>query len=85
MVFYYIKRLIGRHRFITSVIAWLRRSAWDAGLYYSYAPGEGEASFAPQAPGENQKVQLFLYNDGQAEPYLGPLHLRVEVRAKSPK
>ncbi len=40
---------------------------------------EGEASFAPQLPGENQKVEFFLYKDGAPKPYMEPLHLLVDV------
>ena len=40
---------------------------------------EGEVSFVPQVPGENQKVEFLLYKDGEAEPCLRPLRLWVDV------
>lgn len=40
---------------------------------------EGEVSFIPQIPGENQKVEFLLYKNGEDEPYLEPLRLWVDV------
>lgn len=40
---------------------------------------EGEVSFVPQVPGENQKVEFLLYKNGEASPCLKPLHLWVDV------
>jgi len=40
---------------------------------------EGEASFVPQVPGENQKVEFLLYKNGEDEPYMEPLRLWVDV------
>jgi uncharacterized membrane protein len=40
---------------------------------------EGEVSFIPQIPGENQKVEFLLYKNGEDEPYVEPLRLWVDV------
>jgi len=40
---------------------------------------ENEVSFMPEVAGENQKVEFFLYKNGEAEPYLEPLRLWVDV------
>jgi len=40
---------------------------------------EGEISFTPQKTGKRQKVEFILYQDGQIEPYLEPLHLWIDV------
>jgi len=36
-------------------------------------------SFTPDKAGDNQKVDLFLYKNGEAEPCLEPLHLWIDV------
>lgn len=41
---------------------------------------EVEMSFIPKMPGDNQKVELFLYKNGEVEPSLGPLQLWLNVR-----
>lgn len=38
-----------------------------------------EMNFVPQVSGEKRKVEFFLYKDGEAEPYLEPLRLWVDV------
>lgn len=38
-----------------------------------------EISFIPEMAGENQKVEFLLYKNGEAEPYLEPLHLWLDV------
>lgn len=40
---------------------------------------ENEVSFMPEVAGDNQKVEFFLYKNGEAEPYLEPLRLWVDV------
>ena len=40
---------------------------------------EGEISFVPQVPSENQKVEFLLYKNGEAEPCFEPIHLWVDV------
>jgi len=40
---------------------------------------EQEIGIIPQHPGDNQKVEIFLYKDGVAEPYLN-LSLWINVR-----
>ena len=40
---------------------------------------EDEVSFIPMAPGENEKVEFWLYQNGEAEPCLEPLHLWLSV------
>lgn len=40
---------------------------------------EGPVTITPRTGGGDQKVQLFLFKDGGAEPYLGPLRLWIEV------
>ncbi len=40
---------------------------------------ENEVSFMPEVAGENQKVEFLLYKNGEAEPYLEPLRLWVDV------
>ena len=40
---------------------------------------EGEVSFVLETPGEDQKVEFWLYKEGEVEPYLEPLHLWVDV------
>ena len=39
-----------------------------------------EVSFSPKEPGENQKIEFLLYEDGETEPRLTPLYLWVDVR-----
>jgi len=41
---------------------------------------EREISFVPEKAGENQKVEFFLYLNGEAEPYLEPLRVWVDVK-----
>jgi len=41
---------------------------------------EREISFVSEKAGENQKVEFFLYLNGEAEPYLEPLRVWVDVR-----
>ncbi len=36
-------------------------------------------SFTPDKVGDNQKVDFFLYKNGEADPYLEPLHLWIDV------
>lgn len=40
---------------------------------------EGEVSFVPQVPGENQKVEFLLYKIGEAEPRFQPIYLWADV------
>ena len=40
---------------------------------------EDEVSFTPKVVGENQKVEFFLFKDGEPQPYLRSLHLWVNV------
>jgi len=40
---------------------------------------EGEVSFVPTVSGENKKVEFLLYQNGEAEPCLEPLHLWLNV------
>jgi len=40
---------------------------------------EGEISFVPQIPGENQKVEFMLCKNGESEPCFEPIHLWVDV------
>ncbi len=40
---------------------------------------EAKVGFVPEVAGENQKVEFMLYKDGEFEPYLGPLHLWIDV------
>ena len=40
---------------------------------------EGEVSFMPQMPGENQKLEFLLYKNGEAEPRFKPIHLWVDI------
>ena len=40
---------------------------------------EGELSFVPQVPGENQKVEFLLYKDGESEPRFEPIYLWATV------
>jgi len=40
---------------------------------------EGEVSFVPQVPGENQKVEFFLYKNGETEPRFQPIYLWANV------
>lgn len=40
---------------------------------------EGGVSIAPEVAGENQRVEFFLYRDGETEPFLEPLRLSVDV------
>ena len=40
---------------------------------------EGEVSFVPTVSGENEKVEFLLYQNGEAEPCLEPLHLWLHV------
>jgi uncharacterized membrane protein len=37
-------------------------------------------SFTPDRAGDNQKVEFFLYKNGESEPYLKPLYLRLDVK-----
>ena len=39
-----------------------------------------EVSFVPQTAGERQKVEFFLYKNGEAELYLEPLRLWIDVK-----
>jgi len=48
-------------------------------------PGDGQKweeiiSFSPDMAGDNQRVGVFLYRNGESEPYLKPLYLRVDVK-----
>ncbi len=36
-------------------------------------------SFTPDEAGDNQKVEILLYGDGETAPYLEPLHLWIDV------
>ena len=45
---------------------------------------EREISFVPEKTGENQKVEFFLYINGEAEPHLEPLRLWLDVRGSLP-
>lgn len=38
-----------------------------------------EVSFVPQVAGEKQKVEFFLYKNGEPKPYLEPLRLWIDV------
>lgn len=40
---------------------------------------EEVVSFTPHDAGDNQKVEFFLYRDGEGEPYLKPLYLWIKV------
>ena len=40
---------------------------------------EGEVSFVPTVSGESEKVEFWLYQNGEAEPCLEPLHLWLSV------
>jgi len=40
---------------------------------------ERMVGFVPKTAGEKQKVEFFLYKSGEAEPYLEPLRLWVDV------
>jgi uncharacterized membrane protein len=40
---------------------------------------EDEVSFIPTAPGENEKVEFWLYQNGEDEPCLEPLYLWLSV------
>jgi uncharacterized membrane protein len=40
---------------------------------------EGEVGFVPEVVGQNQEVNFLLYEDGEFEPCLEPLHLWVDV------
>ncbi|MFC1984483.1 DUF1616 domain-containing protein [Chloroflexota bacterium] len=40
---------------------------------------EGTISFIPQKAGSNEKVEFILYKNGEAEPYLDPLYLWIDV------
>ncbi len=40
---------------------------------------EQEVIFIPEKAGENQEVEFLLYKDGEAEPYLKPLRLWLDV------
>jgi uncharacterized membrane protein len=40
---------------------------------------EGEVGFVPTASGENEKVEFWLYQNGEAEPCLEPLYLWLSV------
>ena len=40
---------------------------------------EGEISLVPEVAGESQKVEFFLYKDGEAQPCLSPLRLWIDV------
>jgi uncharacterized membrane protein len=45
---------------------------------------EEAVSFIPQTLGEKQKVEFWLYKDGEAEPYYkAPLHLYIDVTKPS--
>lgn len=41
---------------------------------------EGEVRFISDVPGENKRVEFFLYKNGEVEPSLGPLYVWVNVR-----
>jgi len=38
------------------------------------------ASFIPHQAGDNQKLEFLLYKNGEIEPYLEPLRLRIDVK-----
>ena len=40
---------------------------------------EGEVTFTPGVAGDNQKVEFLLRKNGDAEPFLEPLHLWIDV------
>jgi len=40
---------------------------------------ENEVSFTPEIVGDNQKVEFFLYKNGESAPCFEPLHLLVDV------
>ena len=40
---------------------------------------EDKITFTPGTAGNNQKVELFLYKNGESEPYLRPLYLEINV------
>lgn len=42
---------------------------------------QGEISFVPNVPGNNQKVELFLFKNGETEPYMEPLCLLIDVNS----
>jgi len=39
-----------------------------------------EVSFVPEAAGDNQRLELVLYKNGEHKPSLEPLHLRLDVK-----
>jgi uncharacterized membrane protein len=41
---------------------------------------EKEVVFVPRKAGDNQKLEFFLYKEGEAKPYLEPLRLWVDVQ-----
>lgn len=41
---------------------------------------EQEVGFIPMKAEENQRVEFLLFKDGEAEPYLAPLHLWIDVK-----
>ena len=43
---------------------------------------ERKVSFVPRTAGENQKVEFFLYKNGEAKAYLEPLRLWIDVIKK---
>ena len=47
------------------------------------AKWEGAVSFSFSRPGDNLKVAFLLYREGETEPHLDPVHLRVNVREKA--
>ena len=44
---------------------------------------EEEVSFVPEVPGDNQKVEFLLYKNDETGPCLKPLHLWIDVTARS--
>ena len=40
---------------------------------------EGEISLVPEVTGESQRVEFFLYKNGEAQPCLSPLRLWIDV------
>ncbi len=47
------------------------------------AKWEGAVSFSFSHPGDNLKVSFSLYREGETEPHLDPVYLRVNVREKA--
>ena len=41
---------------------------------------EQDIIFTPEIAGQDQKIEFFLYKNGEAEPYMEPLRLWIDVK-----